>query len=128
MRLLVIDDHEDYCQLIQTGIDLCKHDYEIECRFTDSGTKALEFIKNWEPSVVLLDPHVADIHSCKILECCRDGYSTVVVTADGRSAEIETSVLAQGAKAYVPKIDSADEVEVMMHWLVSISDDTLLRH
>lgn len=115
VRLLVIDDHEEYFELIKEYADMCSHQFDIICTYSESGERGLELIRSWSPSIVIMDAHLPDVHAYSLLEVCNDEACPVIVTSDQRSNEIEQSMLAQGACAYLPKTDNPDEMESLLY-------------
>lgn len=65
-KIVIIDDFEESCQLMAEILSA-----EFECHYTCDSEKAVDFIKNISPDLILMDykmPHVTGIELCKILK------------------------------------------------------------
>ena len=115
VRLLVVDDQAEFCDLVQEIVDVSRHIFDITCQITSSGEKAMELMKSWEPSVVLLDAHLSDSNCFEILEDCKHSSATIVVTSTEMSHEIEEAARKGGASGYVCKSNNLEDVERLVH-------------
>ena len=121
VRLLVVDEQARFCELVQEIADLASHMYDISCEFTDSGSRARELVRDWDPSVILVDAHLSDINSCEFVNDCRDVRAPVVVTSEERSSSIEESAREWGASGYFTKSESVEDVEKLVLELASLA-------
>lgn len=133
VRLLVVgdtqlDDNSDYYSHLQEYADLSRHVYDISYQFTASGTKAVELIGSWQPSVILVDAHLEDRHSFDVLQSGIDASVPVVVTSEFNSPEIEESAIANGAAAYLPKSDSPEDLEILLNRIAELAVEIQLKH
>ncbi|MBX7144074.1 MAG: response regulator [Oligoflexia bacterium] len=128
VKLLVVDEHDQYCTLIQEHAELYGHSLKIVCECVNSGREALERITKWEPSVVLLDAHLPDMNSFEVLDACRNGRATVVVSSEVCSREIEDSARAHGASGYVTKSDNPEDIEALLYELATVSLPVPMKH
>lgn len=128
VKLLVIDEQVTYCDLIKEHVDICSHQFDIVCECVNSGTEALEKIAEWEPSVILLDAHLQDVNSFAVLDACRYGRATVVVSSDTCSSSIENSARAHGASGYVTKSESPEQIEALLYELATVSSPMMMKH
>ena len=123
LRLLVIDEQISYSKLLSEWSELCDHQYSIECRCAESGKAGLEMMKSWQPSVVIVDVHLPDMHSFDIIDQCSKTRAPVLVMSEAGSADIEHSVLARGAHAFVVKGEDPEALEDLLATVVDISDN-----
>lgn len=123
VRLLVVDDQPEYFEFIQEFSEICSHVYDIVCTYADTGEKAFELIRTWEPSIVLVDVHTANLDCFEFLDRCKRGAQPVIAVSNEQSKEIERSVLAKGATAYLPKTENPDEMESLLQEIISFSDE-----
>lgn len=128
IKLLVVDEQAGYCDLIREHAEICSHQVEILCECVNSGREALERIANWRPSVILLDAHLHDMNCFDVLESCREGRATVVVSSDHCSKEIMDSARDHGASGYITKSESPDQIEALLFELASVSAPVEVEH
>lgn len=122
LRLLVIDEQISFSKLLSEWSELCEHQYSIECRYAQSGKVGLEMMKSWLPSVVIVDVHLPDMHSFDIIEQCSKTRAPVLVMSESGSVDIENSVLARGAHAFIVKGEDPEALEDLLATVVDISD------
>ncbi|NLF25227.1 MAG: hypothetical protein GX589_06160, partial [Deltaproteobacteria bacterium] len=118
--LLFVHDQEDYCNLFKEQVDLNSHLYKIDCQCTTSGHQALRMIREWRPSVVLLDAHIGDVNSFQVLDGCKGIEVAVIVTSDINSQEIEKSAEKHGACGYCHLLDDPESIEHMLKQIVNM--------
>jgi DNA-binding NarL/FixJ family response regulator len=128
IKLLVVDEQDGYCDLIREHAEICSHHVDILCECVNTGKEAIEKIASWKPSVILLDAHLRDVNSFEVLESCREGRATVVVSSDFCSREIMDSARDHGASGYVTKSESPEEIEALLFELASVSAPIELDH
>ena len=121
VRLLVVDEQNKFCDLVREIAELSSHLYDITCEFTESGERALELVKKWDPSVILVDAHLHDVNSCDLVKDCRDARAPVVVTSEEKSVAIEEAARGWGASGYVTKSESMEDVERLVLELADIA-------
>jgi DNA-binding response OmpR family regulator len=114
MRLLVVDDCSEFCELIQEFSELCSHQFGIRCEVVDSGQAAIAKIASWIPELVLVDAHLLEGSTLELRRLCREGQAPVVVTSDQMSLEIQSSATNWGAAGYLPKSLDPDEMELFL--------------
>jgi DNA-binding response OmpR family regulator len=123
VRLLVVDDQTGYCELIREQIELCRHQFDFDCEFTSDHEVATQLLKTWVPSIVLLDIHLHNGSGFELLEKWKEGVSSLVVTSDGRSREIEQRALETGATAYITKTDDPDDIQDLLERIVNLAPE-----
>lgn len=128
VRLLVVADDEshedhDYYKHLKEVADLSSHIYEITCNITHSGKEGLELINSWQPTVILVDAHLSDINSCEVVTVGSKQEVPVVVVSDHRNAEIEESAISLGAKGYISKSDTPEDVETALAKIADLACD-----
>ena len=122
LRLLVVHDRRESCELLKEAVDLNRHNFRIDCQFTTSGEKGLEMVKQWQPAVVLLDAHIGDLNSFKFLDQCKDGAASIIMTSDAGSIDIELSAQRHGARGYWQWVDDPEGVEMILQQIMSIAE------
>jgi len=122
VRLLVVDEEPNYFAQLREYAELCRHEFQIECKFADSKERLEEVIKQWSPSVVILDLYAIGIPCFEVLEGCRGRSIPVIATCPAYSHEIEHSALSHGAVAYRPKSDDPEELEQTLHLVANVSE------
>ncbi len=100
-KILVIDDDKDLCFLLNQF--LSRKGYEVTVMY--SGEKAIEYLNNSKPDLVLCDLRLEDIDGITLLEKLKEKYPDLRVIIITGHADIKTSAVAlkQGAFDYVVK-------------------------
>lgn len=120
LRLLVVHDRKEYCELFKEQVDLNSHLYKIDCQCTTSGKKALKIIKEWGPAVVLLDAHIGDLNSFQVLDRCKGREVPVILTSESNSRAIEQSAQKHGARGYCQTLSDPEGIEQLLQQIVSM--------
>ncbi len=123
VRLLVVNDQDNYCALLREHVELNSHLYDIECRFVHSAGEALRIMSVWAPSVVLLDAFINDMNSFEFLRRCDGSHMPVVVVSAHGSIEIERSAMENGAAAYFPGSEDPDTLDHLIERIVHVASD-----
>lgn len=121
VRLLVVDEQTEFCELVQEIAELASNKFDITCEFTDCGTRASELVRDWEPSVILVDADLSGVDSQELVRAFRKSSAPVVVTSQVQSRTIEESARRWGASGYVAKSESHGEVERLVLELATLS-------
>jgi two-component system nitrate/nitrite response regulator NarL len=110
VRVLVADDHPVYREGIVCAINE-RPDLEL-VGDASSGREALETIRELKPAVAVLDMKMPDIDGLRMLNAIdRDGLPTRVVFVSAYvDSEIVRSGMGAGAKAYLSKASTRDEI------------------
>jgi DNA-binding NarL/FixJ family response regulator len=133
VRLLVIGDDsatdsDSYYSHLKETAELCRHLYDVTCNFTDTGEGAAELMKEWEPTIILVDAHLENSSSIEIVRMSKAEAVPVVVTSDYPSSEIEQSFKLQGAAAYMPKTANPDDFEIILQKIVALAAEASIKH
>lgn len=101
-KILIVDDLEDSCKMLS---DLLGQEYD--CTYTSESTKAVDYIKNQKPDLVLLDysmPGMMGVDICKMLRQ-DDSTKTVPIIFISGAANIDDRVTAleTGADDFISK-------------------------
>ena len=106
-KIAIIDDFEESCQLMAEI--LSPH---FECRYICQAEKALDFVKTYNPDLILMDfkmPYVTGVELCKIIKDLPDTKNTPIifvsgaVTSDERIETLESGGDDFLAKPFHPK-------------------------
>lgn len=120
MKLLVVHEEAQFCELVEEFAQLCSHQFGIDCRSASSGQQCLDMLKSWGPAVVLLDVHLSDQDSFGIIDrCCSNGVQ-VVVMAEHSTPEMEKRAQEHGALGYFQKSDDPEDIEKLLAQLSTI--------
>lgn len=128
VRLLVVQEVDQFRDMLEDWIELHSLDYRIEVRTTDSGQDGLELLHNWCPSVVLVDAHIPDLDGFTLVNYCKQSCVPVFVLSSEQSMEIELTALQSGAAGYFPAIEDPGLVEQLLADIVEASDYSLDMH
>src|SRR5690606_31515740 len=118
VRMLVLDDSAQFCEMLRDYAEMCRHEYTIECKHSNSTTEALEIMADWSPTIMLVDAHLSDGDAFELVDRFSDSSSSVVVVADSHSQEIEASARARGADGYLCKSENPDHMESLLYFLM----------
>lgn len=107
-KILVIDDDRDMCLLLKNF--LTRKGYEVTEMY--SGKKALEYLENEQPDLVMSDLRLEDMDGIELLKKIKEKYPAVPVIIMTGYSDIKTSVNAikLGAFDYVTKPLLPDEI------------------
>ena len=128
VRLLVVDDQQTYYNLLRDYVDMCSHEYQIECAYAANGQQAINLCNSWHPSIVLLDAHLPDVNGFGLLEKMIEGVASIVITSSSHSHAIEEAAKNRGANGYLPKTDNFDDLEYVLNYIVTVSCDHIESH
>ena len=128
VRLLVVDDQNQFCELVREIAELSSHIYDISCEFTNSEERAMELVSTWDPSVILVDAHLSEIDSPQFVKDCQSSPAPVVVTSELHSQSIEDAAREWGASGYAPKSESPEDVERLVLELASMASGVSCYH
>jgi len=121
VRLLVVDENNQYSDSIQECAELAYPGYHLEVKCAHNEANTRELLKSWDPSVVILDAYLPESDSFSMLESYLAGLVPVIMTSTALSKEIEKSAMAKGAVGYVEKNDNPEELESLLHLLEDVS-------
>ena len=128
VRLLVVDDNVSFTETIKEMAEASPPDYELTVRFADNESEVLSVMKEWDPSVIILDAHTSALNSLEALEHYMAEIVPVIVVSDTPSREIEASSLSRGAVGYLTKGESVEELELLLSNLGNVSIDFEVHH
>src|SRR5215204_3958050 len=108
--ILIIDDDRDICLLLKRF--LTRHNYNVVEAY--SGKKALEFLEETEPALVMCDFRLEDMEGNTLLGKIKERYLHVpVIIMTGYSdIKIAVEVMKMGAFDYITKPLFPDEILV----------------
>lgn len=106
-HILVVDDELSMRELLE--IMLKKEGYRVSC--TESGTKAIAFLKKEKVDLLLCDIRLGDISGIDVLKTAKEEnpHAVVIMISAFSSAENAVEAMNAGAFDYVPKpFDNAE--------------------
>lgn len=100
-KILIVDDDKDLCFLLNRF--LTRKGYEINVAY--SGLRAIDYLEETEPDLVITDLGLGDIDGITLLKKAKELYQNLPVIIITGFADIKTSAIAmqQGAFDYVMK-------------------------
>lgn len=128
VRLLVVDEQQSYYNLLRDYVEMCRHEYDIECAYAADETEALGLCGSWHPSIVLVDAHLPDKTGFGLLEKIIDQAASVIITSTSLSFTIEESAKKRGANGYLPKTDNFDDLDYVLSYIVTVAADQVESH
>jgi len=121
VKLLVVDDHTEGFDELRDVADMYSPDFRIECKLATSGAEARELASSWQPSVVLVDLHLANTETLTLLRHLSELGTPVVATSSERRPDIEQTVQDYGAAGYVQKSTSLEELETLVNFVAALA-------
>ena len=128
VKLLVVDDHSEQFEQIQSVTEMYNSEYRMECKLATSESEARSLLASWQPSVILVDLHI-DASGLPLLDYLSESsHAAVVATSDSRMPELELTAGEHGAVGYVPKGEDQDEIEALVDYLASVASPAMSCH
>ncbi|MFH1753488.1 MAG: response regulator [Candidatus Omnitrophota bacterium] len=75
-RILIIDDEEDFCSLVRTGLET-RSDFEVS--MATNGRDGLEIARAIQPDLILLDITMPEMDGFQVLEKLKNNKVTVSI-------------------------------------------------
>ena len=75
-RILIIDDEEDFCSLVKTGLET-RSDFEVS--IATNGKDGMDLAKVVKPDLILLDITMPEIDGFQVLEKLKKDKGTVSI-------------------------------------------------
>ena len=119
VNVIIADDHQVVRQALAETLQL-KGGFTIMAEATD-GQELLELLKTHKPDVVVLDISMPRLDGLAVLEKLREWQSPppVLVLSANEGGKSVRAVLKAGAKGFVPKNASVQELEFAIHSVMS---------
>lgn len=113
-RVLVVDDYPDSADVVRTLIELLGH----EARIASSGRAALAEAYGFDPTIVILDLCLPDIHGCDVareLRARRGGQHLHIAALSGwGQQDRRQAALSAGCDQFVVKPASAAKIGTIL--------------
>ncbi len=103
IRILIIDDEEDFCFFVKTSLEL-DADYEVITATT--GKKGIWAARLYKPRLILLDimmPGISGLEVFKRLKDAKETRSIPVVTLTAKGTEIKEQTMYLCCEDYIVK-------------------------
>lgn len=75
-RILIIDDEEDFCSLVKTGLET-RSDFDVS--IATNGKEGIELARMIRPDLILLDVTMPEIDGFQVLEKLKKDKNTVSI-------------------------------------------------
>lgn len=121
VRLLIMDEQRDFYDAVRDYADVVGHEYDVQCEFASSELQVEQLMRDFVPSVIIVDMHVPELDVIKILNQSKRGMTPVLATSDSHSEHLEVSAKSLGAMYYVDKGTAPEELENLFSQLASFS-------
>lgn len=111
--LLVAEDHQSARDLISYALE--GEGYDLV--FAETGTRALEMLREHLPDAALLDvalPGVTGTEICRQIKLARRSTPVILMSGAIERGELEKESSAAGADAFLPKPFSLDELRTVL--------------
>lgn len=127
VRLLVLDDVCEETEVLLEVAEFYHPDFEFSCKVTPDPVEAMEAVKDWEPSVVMIDLHAVK-NALQILTQIANFGSPVVAIGEKMIPGLERKVRECGGRSYLAKTSNVEGVEDILQLVGSLARGTELRH
>ena len=114
-RILIVDDEEGVRESFKL---ILEDDYNL--RFAMNGLEAIELLKSFTPSLMLLDIKMPKTHGMEILKQIKKAKPKlpVIIVTGYQSVEMAQEAIKNGASDYIPKpFDSKQILKAVTHHL-----------
>lgn len=128
VRLLIVDDRSEELDELVEYIGMYNPSYSIEHDLISKGSDAIGKLGTWAPTVALLDVHIPDVNGLQLIKTVSEAGVPVVAASRDFSREIESSVLENGAVAYVTINDDPEELEGVVELLARVAMEVAESH
>ncbi len=128
IRLLVVDEHKPYCKMLEAASEEWHPEFSFSCEFADSAEEALAKIKEFGPSVVMIDAFTEDMDCFEFMKNCNPDVVPLVVTSEFPAEGMRESVLSKGALECLTKTEDPDELEGMLELIAQLAEECEIRH
>ncbi len=120
-KVIAIDDSPDDLRLIA---DLLSKDETLDVELTDSGTKALQRIRDSRPDLVIVDIDIPDLDGLELLKQIKIHYSDVpvIITTGAGRESVAIQALDSGAATYVAKSQLANSLHDAVREVLAIAE------
>jgi two-component system, NtrC family, response regulator PilR len=107
-KILVVDDDSGMRELLE--LLLLKHGYHVRC--AESGSNAIEAIRNDSPDLVVTDIRMQPVNGLEVLKKCKtiSPRTIVIMISAYASTELAVEAMNEGAYDYFPKPFNNDEL------------------
>lgn len=120
-KILVVDDEAVDRELVRRCLEPIKN---LESSFVNDGEKALEFVSQDLPDVVLTDLRMPGISGLELVERLRTEFPllpVILMTSKG-GERIAVQALKAGASSYVPKDQLRDELSETIEEVLEVAE------
>ena len=128
LKLLIVDDHLDYFELVKDQLSHSSCAVPVVCRYASSSAEALSLIENWHPSIVVLDVHSTPQDNIDLMKKCQAGLLPVITISENGAAEIDTWVRQHGASGHFIKSEDPEQIEELLTQAEALSHLSNLLH
>lgn len=110
-RVLIIDDNEDITDMISMYLET----KGVTCRVANRGRDGLQLIRSEQFDTILMDVAMPEFSGYDILDQLRkdgsmDGKNIIIYTASSMSDSEKDKLRAMGARAFLKKPTSIDDI------------------
>lgn len=125
LRLLVVNEQDSYCELLNEQVELGDFDRQIECKCVSNEEEAKRAINDWAPTLVVMDAFLEESNGFELMKYCNGMSTPVVVTSETTVEKIADSSAERGALAYIQTENDPDSLECMLRKIVEIADNSI---
>lgn len=126
VRVLIVDDHDNYPGLVCDSADIWNEHFAFECKKARSVQEAKDEVEEWLPRVILVDPFVPDLSLTEFADYCLGRSISLVVMSENSVDGLSELVERIGAVGYIPKSEDPDDVQFLLERIAEIADEALI--
>lgn len=133
VRLLVVDEQEDFCRLLEEIADFWHGAFSMECQFASTLPEAFEHFESFQPTVVMIDLHLSDLGDLSLLQSCTAEGIPVLFSREGYGSHPDNSnslseLSEKAASEVIQKSADPDEIQIMLERLAQFSKARIRIH
>ena len=126
INLIVIDNQENYANIIKDYIDVCNYNGKIEVDYQNNVSNALKEISKFPNSIVILDAYIDDTNSIDFLNSLNDKNITTFLVSDNPSSEIKNTAINHGATGFLIKKYELEDLDPLFEMILKHSGDEVV--
>lgn len=126
INLVVVDNQDNYANLIKDYIDICNYKGKIEVSYQDNVKNALKEVAKDPSSIVILDAYIDDANSIDILNSLNNQNITTFLVSDNPSSEIKNAAINHGASEFLIKRYDVEDLDPLFEMILKYSKDDVV--
>ena len=123
IRMLLVNDENEYCERFQEVVDLSSYCYDIDCHCVENAKEAIDAIAKWNPDLVMLDLFLPDMDSSKVLNLCTKEKTPIIVTSEEQLIDVGKNYLDKGVSGYFKLGEDPEEFDQILSRVAELANE-----